>query len=566
MSYCDKLSRFAAVAAALALATTRAFAAWGPDGATIKSTTASIPLVTACSDGSDGTFVAWQELTGSGVGVLLVQHVLASADVDPSWPSAGATACGTAAARADLGLAPDHLGGAYLWWREGAALLTNHISSSGQVAGGWSGCGETVGSVRAYTPASAIEDGAHGLYIGWADLRPGGAPAVAMLIHFAPDGTNLADVYVAPPSAVGDVYYVELALGPDGGVFAEWSTSSSDTTLAPNDHRIRRMNPDGSNVPGWPQKGISLGPFSSCAPAVSPDGRGGVFALLFPSTGTSPQLQRLTAQGQRAADWPPVVSIPASVLFGGVCLDSRGGALRVAPDGQDGAFAGYGDFQYTDSPPYYEMTRVLASGTIDGSSSTEGLLVAQPETVVKGDGGAFLATISPDGPYQPADPDAFLSLRQSRPGPGWTDFYEYHPQIAWAWYGDIGLAPASDGGCVFFWSQVTERFGLFARRFSGTGEVTAVEPGRSPAPSLRIRALRFAPGNGVWASLDLPDATARLELYDAAGRRMAASDLSRAGAAADVLIPGTAWLPSGMYFVRLSAGARTVAGRVVVLK
>jgi hypothetical protein len=564
MSYCDKLRRFAAVAAALGFATTRAFAAWGPNGATIKSTTASIPLVTACSDGSDGSFVAWQELTGSGVGVLLVQHVLSTGDVDPTWPAAGAVASGTIAGRSDLGATADGLGGLYLWWRQisPSTQFVNHLSSSGQEVPGWPGGGVAVGSVSPIEPASAIADGEHGLYIGWANHLSGGLPRPDV-VHIAPDGTYLASVDIATPSGVGHAWNVELALAPDGGVFAIWGTSSEDTTQTPSDLRIRRLNADGTNAAGWPSEGLQLGPFSYCIPALSLDRRGGVFLLALLSGGNGPDLVRLTGDGQRSPDWPASVQ-PA--FFGGGCLESFGGPDYVTPDGQDGVFAGYGDFPYSDSPPYYNMTRFQATGAIDWSASTAGELVGHPETVVKGDGGVFLATFSPKGPYQYADPDAFLSLKQTHPGPGWTDFGEDHPDPVVTWYGDIGLAPAPDGGCVFFWSQVRERFGLFARRFSGTGEVTAVEPAQGTRV-LRIRALRFVAGSGVIASFDLADARpARLELYDAAGRRIAGSDLSGAGVAADVLIPGTAWLPSGMYFVRLSAGARTVAGRVVVLK
>src|SRR5262245_41576982 len=103
--------------------TPTALAGWGPDGATIRSTTADIPLVAACSDGGAGTFVAWQERSTYPAGTLRVQHVLASGDPDPSWPADGAFATSADVARGFLDVLPDRLGGVYVCWTEGTTLL-----------------------------------------------------------------------------------------------------------------------------------------------------------------------------------------------------------------------------------------------------------------------------------------------------------------------------------------------------------------------------------------------------------------------------------------------------------
>ena len=115
----------------------------------------------------------------------------------------------------------------------------------------------------------------------------------------------------------------------------------------------------------------------------------------------------------------------------------------------------------------------------------------------------------------------------------------------------------------FFWSQVHERHGLFARRFSAQGMVTGVEP--PPVAELTLNGLRFVAGEGVRVSLSLPASVARLDLYDILGRRVAATRLEGLSAGPrDVNLPGTSDLPAGLYFARLVTVGQSLRGRVVV--
>jgi len=75
-----------------------ALANWSSEPVTVTPTTASIPLVEACTDGAYGSFVVWQEETAPGVGVLRAQHLLATGDLDPAWPAEGASASRQASA------------------------------------------------------------------------------------------------------------------------------------------------------------------------------------------------------------------------------------------------------------------------------------------------------------------------------------------------------------------------------------------------------------------------------------------------------------------------------------
>ena len=127
-------------------------AGWNPNGVTVTPTTASIPRVTACSDGAGGTFVAWQEEASPGSGVLRAQHLLATGDLDPAWPADGSIACSVVAARPDMGALPDRLGGLYLWWEEGSQLFVTRLDATGVTAAGWPARGRGLGSVFADSP------------------------------------------------------------------------------------------------------------------------------------------------------------------------------------------------------------------------------------------------------------------------------------------------------------------------------------------------------------------------------------------------------------------------------
>ena len=113
----------------VAVATARA--GWNPVRDTIKATSANIPLVGACADDADGSFVTWQEESSPGAGILRAQHVLATGDPDPAWPAVGAVACTVVVARASLGCVPDHQGGLYTWWREGNASYVTRLNAAG---------------------------------------------------------------------------------------------------------------------------------------------------------------------------------------------------------------------------------------------------------------------------------------------------------------------------------------------------------------------------------------------------------------------------------------------------
>ena len=556
-----------------------AFAAWSTEPVTVTPTTASIPMVEACSDGGHGSFVIWQEESSPGMGVLRAQHLLPTGDLDPTWPAEGALVCGELAARSLAAALPDRLGGFYLWWKEGLELYLTRFDGTGHVAASWPTRGRDLGSVWGDSPEPCvIEDGAHGVYAAMVST----ISKIVTAYHLGPDNSG-AGGWPNSPRGIGptgdgiaDAYYPQLALAPDGGVFVGWGFFSRDTTVYPSEFKLRRLTSAGLNVTGWPMEGLGFGTFRrellgttarSAILALSPDDRGGVFLMAGYATSdgmnpafVTPRLYRVQGDGQPAGDWPSegrgFPSLGLTIYFDA----GPGASYRVLTDGRDGAMAG-GPQYFSDGPIVLELSQFLptvAEGYGDGiGGDVNGIEIAK-----KPDTGIYLATFHPDGPYSAWDANAFLHLGQAPAPPGWTDFVEYHPEPVLAWYGDIGLAATEDGGSVFFWSQVRERIGLFARGFNALGEITAVAPTPSP---LGLHGLRFVRGAGVRGSVSLPDeGPARLALYDVSGRRVASQDVGGAPGTREVTFGGTQALTPGLYFARLATPRGATNARVVV--
>ena len=573
----------AAAFVVLACCAPPALAGWSADPVTVTPTSSAIPLVEGCADGSYGVFVAWQE--GSPTGVLRVQHLLATGVLDPTWPAAGASACNIVAARTELAALPDRLGGVYLLWKENTTLYATRIDPAGAVAAGWPARGRALGAVLAASPRpSVIEDGENGFSAAWTN-----GSQVGIAIHLGPANTG-AGGWPNSPRAIGPfvdyyetMYWPQLALAPDGGVFVAWASATSDEEVTPSAWRLRRLDSAGLNAPGWPEEGLGFGAFhrevlgstaKGSLVAVCPDGRGGAFLMIGNPVGPDPygygaaienRLHRVQGDGLAAPDWP------------------AGGLVLWTPPGnyhQDQAGA-HPDYSYAlrgsaegalvGAPVYYSefITTFGLAEYQETWPGTQGNLVGH-ELADAGDGGQFLASFSPSTePYYYGDV-AGIGIRRTPSAQGWKGWSESHSGEYGTWYGDIGLAATGDGGAVLLWSQVRESIGLFARRFNPAGQVTAVEPAPPPTPSLSR--LRFVPGLGVTATILLGSAEpARFELYDVAGRRIASQPVELVlmpamDAPPEFTLAGTARLPSGLYFGRLRVGATAVSGKVVVAR
>jgi hypothetical protein len=357
-------------------------------------------------------------------------------------------------------------------------------------------------------------------------------------------------------------YWPRLAQAPDGGFFVAWATCSTDTTTTPSRWRLLRRTPSGAVASGWNAGGKDCGPFacellpdfSTPLIDVAPDGRGGAFLFLGDVTPywswyfITPTLFRFTGAGSSAMDWPAEGRTLPWVDLG---CSGEADAFRVLADGHDGAIVANGE-QYTDSPVASEIHRCTPAGQFTdlGSDFTERLQI-----VVNPDGGIYRATFSCCNPVGYGQIPAYLRVEQTPPGSAWTGLSENHAE-----YGDIALASTNDGGAVLFWSQRYYRNGVFALRFGPNGQTTAA-PDVPVAVVARLH-VRFVAGRGLLFDAGTP--VGKVDVIDVAGSRIR-SEFLPAGSR-ELALPETAKLPSGVYFVRLASGVRTLFAKVIVAR
>jgi hypothetical protein len=557
-----------------------ALGGWSANPVTVRPTTSSIPLVAACADGGLGAFVAWQEEASAGSGQLRAQHLLPTGDLDPAWPIDGALVSDGFAARTDLGALPDRLAGLFVWWSEpnsvGPRLYLTRVAPNGSIGAGWPTRGRLVGTISSLSPAPrALSDGASGVYLVWTAQNASSDPTIVKVAHLGPANTGVNGWPSSPRTVTPDddpVATIDLwpriALAPDGGLFVAWASWSLEETTIPSSYRLRRLTAAGLNAGGWPLEGIAISPFhpdrfgdakKAAMLALSADGRGGLWALVGDVESPDPYAEmittlfRLLGDGTSAADWPaagrPMTTIGSWFYqYGSDAL-----SLRAESDGMDGVILGI-PATCADCGTPLSFDHVSAGGAVIGlgQGQAPGL-----EAIVRPDGGCDLGSFEPHGPTGPYQPPAYLAFDQTA-GPR---FFEYHPENGLVWFGDVGLAPCGPSGAVFFWSQVRERLGLFARRFGLAGEVTGV--GNASKAVIGLHDVCFVAGRGVVARVDLAGAPGTLRLFDLAGRVVSTSEVHGSGRV-EVAMPSTKGISSGLYFARLTTAAGRESGKVVV--
>ena len=552
-----------------------ALAGWNPDGVVVTPTTDNIPLIEACSDGAYGTFVAWQQVSIYPGRNLRVSHLLPSGDVDPLWPTDGAIACSVSVNRSWMGVLPDRLGGVYVWWLEGLDFYVTRLVD-GAIEPDWPTRGRMIGTLGVGSARpDVIEDGAHGIFAAWTVYMPiYNDPFRVWAVHLGPSNSGAGGWPEGPRQIVPShdwpvtKFGPRLALASDGGLFVAWATCSADTIPVPSRFHLGKRTTAGLLAPGWPAEGVDVGPFNCTfemewPPLVqlraspldlSADGRGGVFFARWDPEDWTVRVDRFQSDGSPADGWTG-----GGYGYAAYRTDVGPDAdLRVAPDDMDGALAGApfffdhgSDYDVSGFSPSGD-SEFLARGWMDGF-----------EFVSNDRGGVFAGEVNCCGPSGMYSPCAFLGLEQSPAPPGWTNLFEIDCTAWMHWYGDIGLAPTGDGGIVFFWSQVQDRVGLFARRYGPTGPTTAVT---NPPQKLELRTARFVSGSGIHVWVATPDGEPNLiELFDVAGRKLA-TDRFGPGVTGERVLSGTRALQPGLFFLRLSAGREAVSAKVVVTR
>ncbi len=136
------------------------------------------------SDGAGGAYVGWNDRRNGGPLFnptyydLYVQHVLASGQVDPTWPENGLPICLAPDAQYNFDMEPDGAGGFYILWEDNRndfwQIFALRVRPDGSRWPGWQENGNLMcDRLMSQISPDGVSDGMHGLYLIWASFPTG---------------------------------------------------------------------------------------------------------------------------------------------------------------------------------------------------------------------------------------------------------------------------------------------------------------------------------------------------------------------------------------------------------
>ena len=260
------------------------------------------------SDGAGGAIVAWEDYRNGDPGVY-AQHVLFTGSVDASWPGGGIA---VPAANWRPRLVGDGAGGAIVAWQDQRTgdwdIYAQHILASGQYDPAWPTGGRALcqGAGNQQTPA-ILPDGAGGAIVAWEDYRNGstsvGIYAQRILASGAVDPawpTN--GIALCANAGFEGPKFVALVEDGGGGALVTWSDKRNGYEDIHFDIYAQRVLASGTIPLAWPANGR---PLCSAAggqsrPALAPDANGGAIATWTDERGFNAGIyaQRVQGNGQ----------------------------------------------------------------------------------------------------------------------------------------------------------------------------------------------------------------------------------------------------------------------------
>lgn len=281
----------------------------------------------------------------------------------------------------------------------------------------WNPAGEPVPVADCASPLLSCTDDQGGLYTFWQKVVYGSPPVVQIVAqHRQPDG-SAAPGWPAGGKVVLGVEADAPTVGvfsvtPDGagGAFLWWRECRFISMPVPMQHRLFRMQADGSLNVAWPDSGLVLGREAyTGSGAIASDGSGGVYVGLVDdiryqlSSGPAGlriarlrelRLTRVGSTGALAPGWPAEGVIVRGVAPESLAFEPRTG-LDLLADAQGGAVVAC-----MDSSDGLGLTRLWRYGPAGaplggwpavGVSFTPTLLNSLPGLAPDGLGGAYVA-------------------------------------------------------------------------------------------------------------------------------------------------------------------------------
>ena len=537
---------------------------------------------TIVSDGAAGAIVTWQDYRNGADYSIYAQHVLASGDVDPAWPSDGRGICLAAGHQERPTIVSDGGGGAIITWMDYRTNLdyevfAQHVRANGTVDPAWpvNGCAVCTASDNQTYPM-IVADGVGGAIVTWMDSRFGYYESDIYAQHVRANGTvDPAWPYNgrALCAAAGMQSSPTIVADGAGGAIATWQDRRDgiDRTYA------QRIQASGTLATGWPADGrlLCTSATTQYYPMIVGDGSGGAIVTWMDYRDSDMgyqwdiYAQHVLASSLVDPGWPDIGRA--------VCAVERDQKVpMIAADGAGGAIVTWQDGR-NNNPDIYAQ-HVLASGAIDPAwpDSARALCIA--------DGTQMNPTIVADGAG-----GAIVTWQDHRDG----STYDVYSQrvlangavnLAWPPDGRVVCSAASNqeyptiitdlaGGAIVTWTDLRSTGGrdIYAQRVKSNGQLGGgtVSVPRESYPALVLEPIRPnpAPRGALSVHFTLGNsAAASLEILDVSGRQLFVSDVSwlRAGPHVRTLGEG-AHIAPGVYFVCLRQGANVRTMRVAVL-
>ncbi len=348
-------------------------------------------------DGAGGVFVAWEQTGPAGDWDVWVQHVVAGPAIADGWLANGSAVCTSARNQTAPRLHPDGAGGALVLWadertRPFTFLYGSRVTPLGSRAEGWPRNGRSIGLLGGPTsPFTSIPDDAGGAFTFYL-----GADSLMHLHRIANSGEFAAGWPINDGVTLGQMVGLVSApaLVPDGagGVFAAWSQYTVDM-----DVKLTRIRGDGVPAPGWVVEGyyVCSAPLDQWLRGAASDGAGGVILAwddnrLSATKKTDIYALRVLGSGAVAPGW-----VPEGTGLDVSTSDDRD--VSIVPDGLGGAIVVYRSGNFNTGSITLVAQRAAADGTRPTGWATSGNDVgvvagrdAVPSVVSDGLGGAVI--------------------------------------------------------------------------------------------------------------------------------------------------------------------------------
>ncbi|HEY2954764.1 MAG TPA: T9SS type A sorting domain-containing protein [Candidatus Eisenbacteria bacterium] len=276
---------------------------WPPQGLLVCSAPGDQTEPFILADGSGGAFIAWLDYR-DGNSVIYVHHVLASGQVNPSWPSNGRALTRGCCVQ----MVSDGSSGVLVAWSSLPGISAQHIMSSGEFDPNWPAAGCTLTTTtRAMELHGMITDDVGGAIVTWHDVGVYVVYVQRVLATGRRDpawpGNGLRISNLATAS--------EIATDGRGGGFVTWA----DIRHSGNDDiYVQHVLPTGQTDPAWPTGGVAMcaAPGDQADPAIIADGVGGAIVIWVDQrepfgSGAPAYAQRVDSEGT-----PVLVSLVAA--------------------------------------------------------------------------------------------------------------------------------------------------------------------------------------------------------------------------------------------------------------